>query len=150
MQNSRRTFVPVTNSMGVQFAALVFLAAWLAAWSAKSHSDLPFIVWSFVAGAFALLFSRLDYLNPLPAFLFPWLVITFFGGLELSQYARPLSNKPYVLVWAIELSAFVPYYLAGKKPLSRMRPASQLVDRSRFSVLVCSFVLLSVCNVSPG
>jgi hypothetical protein len=84
MANSRHTSIPAAKSVGAQFAVLVFLAACLAAWSMKSHSDLPFIVWSFVAGAFALLFSRLDYLNPLPAFLFPWLVITFFGGLELS------------------------------------------------------------------
>jgi oligosaccharide repeat unit polymerase len=59
-----------------------------------------------------------------------------------------LSNKTYVLVWAVELSAFAAYYFVRKKPLLRKRQAREVVSVDRFSVLVWSFVILSVFNVA--
>ncbi len=148
-KNYKPMLVPAAKSIGFQFAALVFVAICLAGWSARSHSDAPFAVWSIMAAVFAVLLSKFDYLNPLPAFFFPWMTITLFGGLELSQYARPLSDKTHIIVWAIEFSAFLGYYLAVRRKRSRPeKPFIAVVSVGKFSALVWIFAALTVFNVA--
>lgn len=147
--NSRTSLLPGVRHIGFEIAVLFFLAVCLMIWSAKYRSDVPFVAWSIACGIAALLVSRFDYLNPLPVFLFPWLAITFFGRLELSRFARPLSDKTYGVFWGIELSAFAAYYLAARrKPGPPAKLAHGTFRVERFSSLVMFFAVLTIFNVA--
>jgi oligosaccharide repeat unit polymerase len=147
----KASFIPGVRSSSLAIAALGSLAAGLLIWSARSSSEAPFVVWSIACAVGALLICRFDYLNPLLAFLFPWLAIAFFGRLELSRFARPLSSKTYEVFWAINLSALAAYYVAARKrPLRSARPRKEAVSVEKFSVLVGLFAVLTIFNVAAA
>jgi oligosaccharide repeat unit polymerase len=146
--DSKTGFVPGEDSMGSAFAIFIGLAICLMVWGAGSRSDIPVLWWTVACGIFGLLFSKCDYLNPLPAFLFPWMAITLFATLELSQFARPLSGKTYGMVWGIELSALVTYYLAAhKKPRRQSKSKRETVSSGKLRALVALYALLTIFNV---
>ena len=148
---SNASFLPGEDSIGCAFAAFVCVAICLMLWAASSRSDIPLYSWTIACGIFALLFSRCDYLNPLVAFLVPWMGISFFSTLELSQYTRPLSGKTYAVVWGIEFIAFVAYYLAAqRKPQRPSGSKNEAVNSGRLWALVALYVLLTVFNVAAA
>ena len=148
---SNASFVPGEDSIGSAFAAFVCVATCLILWAASSRSDMPLYLWTIACGIFGLLFSRCDYLNPLVAFLVPWIGITFFSTLELSRYARPLSGKTYAVVWGIQFIAFVVYYVAAQKKAPPSGGSkSETVRSGRLWALVVVYVLLTVFNVAAA
>src|ERR1035438_410631 len=149
--NFKTGFVPGEDSIGSAFTVLVCLAICLMVWGGSSRSDLPFLWWTIACGIFGLLFSKFDYLNPLPAFLFPWMAITLFATLDLSQFARPLSGKTYGMVWGIELGALVAYYLAAqKKPPPTRGSKCETVSSGKFSALFAVYALFTIFNVAAA
>jgi oligosaccharide repeat unit polymerase len=149
--DSKSPFVRAVDSSESAFAVFFFVAICLMVWGASSRLDLPFFCWTITCGIFGLLFSKCDYLNPLPAFLFPWMAITLFASLELSQFARPLSGRTYWLVWSIELCAFITYYLAARKrPRLPGKSKNEIVSSRKFSALVTTFVLFTIFNVAAA
>src|SRR5450755_3129861 len=127
--NPKTGFIPGEDSIGLAFGICVCVAVCLMGWGLISGSHLPFYWWTLACGIFGLLFSKCDYLNPLPAFLFPWIAISLFATLELSEFARPLNGKTYAVVWGIELGALVTYYLAARtKPQQSIKAKGETVN----------------------
>src|SRR5258708_36325522 len=77
-------FIPGEDSIGWGFAICVCVAICLMGWGVTSGSHLPFYWWTLACGIFALMFSKCDFLNPLPPFVFPWMTIILFRASYLS------------------------------------------------------------------
>jgi oligosaccharide repeat unit polymerase len=105
-------------------------------------------VWSILLLPIAVIVLKFDYLNPMLALLLPWIGITLFGTLEISKYARPVSEKTYSLLLAVEISAVIAYYLSAVSE-KHWRPSQQTwVIKSRgYRALVISYITLTIFNV---
>ena len=131
--------------------AMALLAGAFLVWRLGTPSTSPFVVWSMVCVPCVMFALKFDYLNPLLVFLFPWFVVTLFSSMEISEFARPLNEKTYGVLWGVELAAVVSYYLAMRsKPTWQPMRSSSAVDYSRYWILFSFYVLLTFFNVAAA
>jgi oligosaccharide repeat unit polymerase len=148
-RNPNTGFVLDTGHIWIELPAIILAAGGLIVWSAFSHSGLPFVIWSVVCALVVLRLAKFDYLNPLPAFIFPWLAVSVFGQLELSRYARPLAGKTYATIWALELAALLTYYMAARhEPKQLAERDGRTFSAGRFSTLMVLYGGLTLLNVA--
>ena len=143
-----------TQHLGVieswSLAFLLFATGFLA-WRMGTPSSSAFVIWSIIAVPVVMLILKFDYLNPLLVFLLPWFVISLFAGLEISQYARPLSQRTYTTLWAMEAIAVVSCYFASwKEPRAQAKKARTLVKQANYRILLYLYLILTVFNIAAA
>jgi len=130
----------------VAFAPTLVCVALLLHNLARSSSLLW--AWSVVCLPAAIFVLKFDYLNPLLAYLLPWTVITLLSTVEISKYSRPVSEKTYTVLLAIEVIVVVTYYLAVlSKPLRKRKPQQRNANLGRYRVLVLFYIAMTGFNV---
>jgi oligosaccharide repeat unit polymerase len=111
-------------------------------------SSLLLWFWSILLLPIAVIVLKFDYLNPLLALLLPWIGITLFGTLDISKYARPISEKTYSLLLAVEIAAVIAYYLSAVSE-KHYRPSQQtwVIRPKVYRALIVSYIALTIFNV---
>jgi oligosaccharide repeat unit polymerase len=96
----------------------------------------------------AVIVLRFDYLNPLMAFLLPWVGINLFAGMGISRFARPLSGKTHAILLAVLVVAVGAHFFArGSRPAEGITREKCRVNHAGFWGLVVFFAAFSIFNV---
>ena len=132
------------------FLALALMAVGGLVWRMGTPSSSPFVLWSIIFVPAVMFVLKFDYLNPLLVFLLPWFVVTLFASMEVSRFARPLSEKTYRVLWGMEAAAIVSYYLAVQSKPKRSPRQEEAIKEGRYWTLVWIYAALTIFNVAAA
>jgi len=106
--------ISVRPPRGKPLAAELALAAVSVLITLEVVAHPHWTLWIIAAAAVvaAVIVLKFDYLNPLIAFLLPWIGISMFANMGISKYARPLSGKTHAILLAVQVVAVGGYFLA--------------------------------------